>query len=151
MRKNFINFFMHEKLEIHSNKIARLLLITAGWFFVTLGVIGIFLPVMPTTIFLIIAAACFARSSEQFYNWLLNNKHFGKLIRDYRVQKGMPLRAKIIAILMLNIAIGYSAIFAVSLLWVRILLFVIAIGVTIYLLSLKTIKQKKITEDLQEV
>jgi uncharacterized membrane protein YbaN (DUF454 family) len=94
---------------------------------------------MPTTIFLIIAAACFARSSERFYNWLLNNKRFGKLIRDYREHKGMPLRAKVIAILMLNVVIGYSALFAVTLVWVKILLFTIAAGVTAYLLSLKTI------------
>ena len=141
---------MPDKLKIHSNKFARLLLIIAGWFFVALGVIGIFLPVMPTTIFLIIASACFARSSEKFYNWLLNNKHFGKLIRDYREEKGMPLRAKAIAILMLNIAIGYSALFAVTILWVKILLFAIAIGVTVYILSLKTIRPKKITEDFQE-
>lgn len=142
---------MPEKINIHSNKIARLLLIIAGWFFVTLGVIGIFLPVMPTTIFLIIAAACFARSSEKFYTWLINNKHFGRLIRDYHEHRGMPLRAKIIAILMLNIAIGYSALFAVSTLWVKILLFAIAIGVTIYLISIKTIKPTKVTEDYQEV
>ena len=141
---------MPDKLRIHSNKFARLFLIIAGWFFVALGVIGIFLPVMPTTIFLIIAAACFARSSERFYSWLLNNKRFGKLIRDYREQKGMPIRAKVIAILMLNLAIGYSALFAVSLTWVKILLFLIAIGVTIYLISLKTIRPKKITEDFQE-
>jgi len=137
---------MSDKLQIHSNKLARTLLIIAGWFFVALGVIGVFLPVMPTTIFLIIAAACFARSSPKFYNWLLNNKRFGKLIRDYREHKGMPLRAKIIAILMLNIAIGYSALFAVSLLWVKILLFAIAIGVTAYLISIKTIKPVEIEE-----
>lgn len=141
---------MPEKLKIHSNKLTRALLIAAGWFFVALGVIGIFLPVMPTTIFLIIAAACFARSSERFYNWLLNNKRFGKLIRDYREHKGMPLRAKVIAILMLNVVIGYSALFAVTLLWVKILLFTIAAGVTAYLLSLKTIPSTPIAEEFLE-
>ena len=131
---------MTEKIKINSNRIARIVLIITGWFFVALGVIGIFLPVMPTTVFLLIAAACFARSSEKFYTWLINNKYLGKLIKDYREQRGMPLRAKIIAILMLNLAIGYSAFIAVETLWVKIVLIFIAIGVTTYILSIKTIR-----------
>ncbi len=141
---------MADKVEIHTNKFTRVLLITAGWFLVTLGVIGIFLPVMPTTIFLILAAAAFARSSEKFYNWLINNKHLGKFIRDYREHRGMPVRAKVIAILMLNIAIGYSALFAVETLWVKILLFAIAVSVTIYILSIKTLRNESVKEDFQE-
>ena len=141
---------MPEKIQINSNRLARLLLIIAGWFFVALGIIGIFLPVMPTTVFLLIAAACFARSSEKFYYWLLNNKYLGKLIKDYREHRGMPVRAKVIAILMLNIAIGYSALFAVKILWVQILLFAIAIGVTAYILSIKTIRPNSVKEEFQE-
>lgn len=141
---------MTNKLKIHSNKFTRVLLIIAGWCFVALGIIGIFLPVMPTTIFLIIAAAAFARSSEKFYFWLLNNRYLGKLIKDYREQKGMPLRAKIIAILMLNAAIGYSAFFAVDLVWVKVLLIAIAVGVTAYILSIKTIRKTPVKEKLQE-
>ncbi|MDZ7764042.1 MAG: YbaN family protein [Melioribacteraceae bacterium] len=117
---------------------------------VALGVIGIFLPVMPTTIFLILAAACFARSSEKFYLRLINNKHLGKLIRDYREHGGMPVRAKVIAILMMNVAIGYSALFAVEILWVKILLFTIAVSVTIYILSIKTLRINEAKEDFQE-
>ncbi len=141
---------MQGKVEIHSNRLTRVLLIIAGWLLVALGVIGIFLPVMPTTIFLIIAAACFARSSERFYDWLINNKYLGKFIRDYREHGGMPVRAKIIAILMLNIAIGYSALFAVDPLWLKILLFTIAVSVTIYILSIKTLRHSEIKEDYQE-
>ncbi len=141
---------MTENLQIHSNKLTRVLLIIAGWFFVILGIIGIFLPVMPTTIFLIIAAACFAKSSEKFYYRLLNNKYLGKLIKDYREQRGMPLRAKIIAITMMNIAIGYSAFFAVNLLWVKILLIIIAVGVTAYIISIKTIRPTSVKEEFQE-
>lgn len=141
---------MNVQIKITSNKALKSLLIILGWFFVSLGVIGVFLPVMPTTIFLIIAAACFARSSESFYNWLITNKYLGKFIRDYRDHRGMPLRAKVIAVLMLNIAIGYSALFAVDLFWVKILLFTIAIGVTVYLVSLKTIPSNRIKEEYQE-
>ncbi|MCF8243192.1 MAG: YbaN family protein [Melioribacteraceae bacterium] len=119
----------------------KILLIITGWILVALGVIGIFLPLMPTTIFLILAAAAFAKSSDRLYNWLINNKYLGKYIRDYREQRGMPLRAKIMAIIMLNLTIGYSALFVIEKLYVQIILFVIAISVTIYLISLKTIRE----------
>ena len=132
---------MENNIKINRNPVFRLVLIITGWLFVALGFIGVFLPVMPTTIFLIIAAACFARSSEKFYNWLLSNKYFGKFIRDYREKKGMPLRAKIIAITMLNIVIGYSAFVAIDTLWVKILLIVIAVSVTSYILSIKTLRE----------
>lgn len=141
---------MSNDLKLHSNKLARVFLIITGWIFVSLGVIGIFLPVMPTTIFLILAAACFARSSERFYLWLINNKHLGKLIRNYRKYGGMPVRAKVIAILMMNVAIGYSALFAVDLLWVKIVLFAIAVSVTIYILSIKTLRIDETKKDFQE-
>lgn len=141
---------MNNDIRLYSNRLARVILIISGWIFVSLGVIGIFLPVMPTTIFLILAAACFARSSEKFYLWLINNKHLGKLIRDYREHGSMPVRAKVIAILMMNIAIGYSALFAVELLWVKILLFAIAVSVTIYILSLKTLRTDEAKEEFQE-
>lgn len=141
---------MNNDIRLYSNRLARVILIISGWIFVSLGVIGIFLPVMPTTIFLILAAACFARSSERFYLWLINNKYLGKLIRDYREHGSMPVRAKVIAILMMNIAIGYSALFAVELLWVKILLFAIAVSVTIYILSLKTLRTDEAKEEFQE-
>ncbi len=121
----------------------KYLLITAGWTFVSLGVIGIFLPLMPTTIFFILAAACFARSSEKFYDWLIYHPKFGKFIRDYRENRGMPLRAKIIAVSMVMLSIGSSAIFFTEKIYVRVILIVIAIGVTSYILSLKTIKKVK--------
>lgn len=135
---------MQNKFENYSsNKFLRVILIICGWIFVGLGIIGIFLPVMPTTIFLILAAACFARSSEKFYYQLLNNKYLGRYIKDYMEQRGMPLRAKIVAIIMINVVIGYSAFFAVKILWVQILLVIIAVSLTVYLISIKTIKNEK--------
>ncbi len=122
-------------------RIYKSFLIAAGWIFVALGVIGIIVPLMPTTIFFIIAAACFARSSEKFYNWLINHPRFGKFIRDYREQRGMQLKSKIIAVSIMLITIGSSAIFFTEKMFVRILLAVIAVGVSSYIISLKTIKQ----------
>ncbi|KAB2838208.1 MAG: DUF454 domain-containing protein, partial [Melioribacteraceae bacterium] len=113
--------------------------IICGWIFVGLGIIGIFLPVMPTTIFLILAAACFARSSEKFYYQLINNKYLGRYIKDYMEHRAMPLRAKIVAVIMINVVIGYSAFVAVNTLWVKILLVLIAVSLTVYLISIRTI------------
>ena len=80
-----------------------------GFFFVGLGFIGAFVPVMPSTVFFIIAAWCFANGSERWLKWLLNLPTVGPLVRDYRAGKGMPARAKVIAISMLSLAVGVSA------------------------------------------
>jgi uncharacterized membrane protein YbaN (DUF454 family) len=129
-----------DELNISKNRAVRILLIAAGWLMVALGIIGIFLPVMPTTVFFLIAAACFAKSSEKFYWWLLNNKQFGKLIRDFREKRGMSLKSKITAVTVLIVVIGYSAIFAVDSVFIKILLAMIGISVSVYLISLNTIR-----------
>ncbi|MBM4338435.1 MAG: DUF454 domain-containing protein [Deltaproteobacteria bacterium] len=121
---------------LHKKSWVRNVLIAAGTFFVGIGVLGIFLPVLPTTPFLLLAAACYARSSERFYHWLLNHRWFSKYIRHYREGKGVPVRAKAIAISLIWVTILFSVIFVVPLPVVRIILIVIAAGVTIYLLSL---------------
>ncbi len=119
----------------------RPLLVTFGTIFVGLGIVGIFVPVLPTTPFLLLAAACYARSSPRFYHWLLYNRWFGNYIRNYRQRKGIPLKVKVLTITLLWVTIGVSAIFAVQSLVVRIILVLIAIGVSIHVLSLKTLKQ----------
>jgi uncharacterized protein len=83
--------------------------IGAGFFFVALGFIGAFVPVMPSTVFFIIAAWCFARGSERWLNWLLALPTVGPLVRDYREGKGMPARAKLISVSMLTAAVLLSA------------------------------------------
>lgn len=123
-----------------SNRLIKWVLIFAGIFFVGLGIIGIFLPLLPTTPLLLLAAACFARSSERFYNWLLNNRLLGNYIKNYREGRGVPLKAKVFTISLLWITIIFSAFF-VSNLIVRVILFLIAVGVTIHILSIRTLKQ----------
>jgi uncharacterized protein len=83
--------------------------IAAGFFFVALGFIGAVVPVMPSTVFFIIAATCFARGSERWLNWLLALPTVGPLVRDYRAGLGMPARAKTIAVGMLSCAVLLSA------------------------------------------
>ena len=129
-----------EKNIVH-NRLVRVTLILAGTFFLGLGIIGIFLPILPTTPFLLLAAACYARSSKRFYSWLLNNKWFGNYIKNYREGKGVPLKVKILSISFLWITIVFSAFFVVTILFVRIILILIAVAVTIHILSIRTLKR----------
>ncbi len=118
----------------------KILLISLGCFSIILGLIGIFVPILPTTPFLLFAAWCFARSSEKYYNKLMNNKVLGGYIKNYKDKKAMPLRVKITTISLLWISILYSAIFAINMIWLKLLLIIIAILVTFHLLNLRTIK-----------
>jgi uncharacterized membrane protein YbaN (DUF454 family) len=116
--------------------------IAGGSLSVALGVIGIFFPVLPTTPFLLLAAFCYARSSERFYHWLLNNRWFGAYIRNYREGRGIPLTEKILAICSLWLTIGFSVFFVVQVMWVKLLLLAIAVGVTIHLVRIKTLRKE---------
>jgi len=118
----------------------RILLVIAGTFFVGLGIVGIFVPVLPTTPFLLLAAACYARSSQRFYGWLLNNKWFGSYIRNYLERKGIPLKVKVITVTLLWITIGVSVAFVVETFVLKLILVIIAIGVSIHILSIRTLK-----------
>ena len=100
-----------------------------------------FVPLLPTIPFLLLAAACYARSSERFYNWLLNNRWFGSYIRNYIQKRGIPLKAKVFTIALLWIVIGCSAAFAVESFAVRLILVLIAIGVSVHVLTLRTLKE----------
>lgn len=129
----------HSKIE---NNFTKRILIVAGSFCLMLGIIGIFLPLLPTTPFLLLSAACYFRASERAYHWLINTKWLGNYIRNYREGKGIPLIVKIITISLLWITIGFSALFVVQILLIRIILFLIATGVTIHILSIRTLKNE---------
>ena len=109
-----------------------------GTIFVGLGAVGMVLPVLPTTPFLLLAAACYARSSERFYERLLANPVFGKTIRDYHEGKGITMGSKILSISMLIASITISAFVFVEGIRVRVLLMIIAIVVSLYIMSIKT-------------
>ena len=139
LRNNALNDLNKSKQSI--SKPIQILLITLGTFFVGVGIAGIFIPLLPTTPLLLISAALYAKSSTRFYNWLINNKIFGQYIKNYREGKGIPLRLKIITITLLWLTIGCSAIFAVDILWVRIMLVLIAVGVTVHVVRIKPKKR----------
>ena len=116
------------------------MLIIAGTISLAIGIVGIVVPLLPTTPLLLLAAACYIRGSTKLYEWLLNNRYLGIYIRNYRDKRAIPLRTKIGALAMVWLSIGYSVTFVVSLWWVRVLLILIACGVTIHIYKLDTLK-----------
>lgn len=117
----------------------RILLTTLGFLSLALGVVGAFLPLLPTTPFVLLAGYLFSRSSPRMHNWIMSHPLFGKLIYDYRVEKAIPLHAKVVAIMMLWMSI-LSSVFLVlkDKLWLQILLLSIATVVTIHIVRFKT-------------
>jgi uncharacterized membrane protein YbaN (DUF454 family) len=125
------------------SELLRWILICCGWISIAAGVIGIFLPLVPTVPFLLLAVACFARSSVRFHRWLVDHNHLGPLLRDYLNGTGVPLRAKRIAIGMIWVSFPASTFLFAHALWLKILLITIAVGATIYLLTLPTSSEEK--------
>jgi uncharacterized membrane protein YbaN (DUF454 family) len=122
----------------------RRFLIVAGTLSTGLGIIGVFVPILPTTPFLLLAAACYMRSSERFYRWLINSRIFGAYVRPYMEGRGIPVRIKIRTILLLWLTIGLSIAFGVQSTIIRILLICIAIGVTVHIVLIKRRKLEDI-------
>jgi uncharacterized membrane protein YbaN (DUF454 family) len=120
-----------------TSRLWKLLLVACGSFAVALGVIGIFVPLMPTTVFLLLGAACYARSSDRFYQKLINSRWLGSYIRNHREGRGMSRRQKISTLAMLWIGIGASAIWSVEAWWIRGILLIIAVSVTVHVARLK--------------
>jgi len=109
----------------------------AGTIALSIGVLGIAVPLVPTTPFLLMAAACFAKGSPRMYKWMMTNRYFGSYLRDYREGRGIPLRVKIGSILFLWAVIGVSAVFAAQNAYIRIGLIAIAIAVSAHILSIR--------------
>ena len=115
------------------------ILTVCGILCVFFAVIGIFLPVLPTTPWLLLAAWIFYKGNPKMRVWLLNNKYLGPYINNYVRYKAIPLKSKIVSISLLWVTILIS-VFLVSMLWLRILLLCIALAVTIHLLMIKILK-----------
>jgi uncharacterized protein len=119
-----------------TSRLMKGLLVACGTLSVALGVIGIFLPLLPTTVFLLLAAACYARSSDRFYLWLVNHRWLGSYIRNHYEGRGMKRRDKAITLVVLWAGIGATAMWTAEALWLRVLLAAIAAGVTIHIVRL---------------
>ena len=104
-----------------------------------LGIVGAFLPLLPTVPFVLLSAFLFARSSDRLHNWLITHKIFGQLIRDYHEERGITIQGKIAAISMMWISNIISIVFIINnILWLQILMSIITLSVTIYILQYKT-------------
>ena len=132
---------MLEKSKTYRSNFIKWILIIVGSIFTGLGIIGIFLPLIPTTPFLLLAAACYIRSSEKHYKQIMNNKWLGKYLKNYLEGRGISIKSKILSISILWITIGYSAFIVVDAILIKIILLLIAIGVTIHLIYIRTLKE----------
>ena len=128
----------HSDIPQSRHRSVRYTLLAIGWLSVLLGVIGIFVPVLPTTPFLLLAAACFVRSSRRFYLWLVEHPRLGPWIRDYLEGNGIPLKGKVYAIGLMWASIGLSC-YLVPMPWARAFMLTSAVLVTLYILRQKTL------------
>ena len=113
-------------------------LIFSGSLALGLGIIGVFVPLLPTTPFLLLAAFLYSRSSERFYRWLIGHRFLGGYIQRYREGRSMTRAGKVLTLALLWITIGLTIALVLPQLWPKLLVAVIAIGVTIHILRLKT-------------
>ena len=125
-------------------KLKRRLFVIAGTIALVLGVVGIILPVLPTTPFLLLAAICYMRGSQRLYNALLYNRFVGNHVSNYLEGRGMSLTNKIWTISLLWITILCTAFLVTESLVVRIILAIVLGGVTVHILLIRTLKNKKI-------
>jgi uncharacterized membrane protein YbaN (DUF454 family) len=122
------------------SKLKKIFLITCGSIFLALGILGIFLPLLPTTPFLLLTATCYAKSSKKLLKRLLDNRIIGKYITDYRQNKGIRKSIKIYVLSLLWTTITLSIVFFTDdAIWIKILLGCVAVGVTIHISTFKTL------------
>jgi len=115
----------------------RIFFIILGWFSLITGIIGIFLPLLPTTPLVLLAAWCFSKSSERFHTWLIEHKYFGPILRDWQSSDGIPKRTRNRAILFMWLGMTISIII-VGRFWATLCLIIIGLAVSIYLLRMPT-------------
>ena len=132
----------------HSSKHVRLVLVFIGTVSLVLGLIGIILPLLPTTPFLLLSAACYARSSDRFYNGLLANRVFGPPIKEWRDYRSVAKRTKLTSIIIIIISFGITIVLVLDTPVAKIILSAVALGLIIILLLLPTRTKKGLPPDL---
>ena len=119
----------------------RIIYIILGSFFLILGAVGIFVPLLPTTPFWLLTCWFYLRSSEKLYNRAMSNRYFGTYIRNFLVDKAIPLRSKIISVSIMWLSAILTSLYLIEYLWVKILLILISAGVTWHILCFPTKKK----------
>lgn len=119
----------------------RIIYIILGSFFLILGAVGIFIPLLPTTPFWLLTCWFYLRSSDKLYNRAMSNRYFGSYVRNFLVDKAIPLRSKIISVSIMWLSAILTSLYLIEYLWVKILLILISAGVTWHILSFPTKKK----------
>lgn len=120
----------------HRSPWVRAFFLAAGSLFLALGLAGIFLPLLPTTPFVLLAAACYARGSRRFYDWLLANRTFGPIILEWRRHRSVPYRTKVTAIVLMSATLAVSIVFFVRPPWLKGLLALMGLGLAVWMYRL---------------
>lgn len=120
----------------------KVVFVICGWLSLSVGIIGIWLPILPTTPFILLAAYCFSRGSLRLHRWLRGNRHFGEIIRDWETHRGLRRSAKIMATVMIVLLFSYTLIFVGVPIYIKILLVVIALFVLTYLWTRPTVRPR---------
>jgi uncharacterized protein len=118
------------------NSAKKAVLVTAGSLCLALAVLGVFLPLLPTTPFLLLASACYVRSSERLHGWLMGNRMLGPYIRNFKERRGIPLRARVTTVVLLWLPLAYS-IYRLDLLWLELLLLLMGVIWSVLILRMK--------------
>lgn len=122
-----------------NHPLKRFFLILCGCLFLTAGIVGIFLPLLPTTPFLLLASTCFLHSSKTLHGWLINHRIFGNYLLAYQRFRAISIRSKALSLALLWACVLYSVLFVITPSWVKAALLLIAAGVTVHLVRLKTL------------
>jgi hypothetical protein len=119
------------------NPLKKAALVAAGSVCLALAVLGVFLPLLPTTPFLLLASACYVRSSERLHAWLMGNRLLGGYIRNFQERRGVPLRAKLVTVALIWLPLLYS-IYRLDILWLEMLLLLMGVTWSILVFRMKT-------------
>lgn len=127
--------------ESRASRLKKGLFVVAGTVSLGLGFVGIVLPVLPTTPFLLLSAACYYKGSERLHRWMLNNRLFGDYLRNYKEGKGIRPRTKIFTLILLWSVISFSALFMLNNVIIQIILFATAIGASTHIIALPNVRR----------
>jgi len=127
-------------MNINNNSVIRYFWLVLGILLSTIGLIGIIVPGLPTTPIMILAAACFFRSSERLYNWVIENKYYGHHVKNFREEGGMPKKAKLMAIGTMWTFVSFAVLFGIPdhMLMIKVITILGAATGTGYVISLRT-------------
>jgi uncharacterized protein len=125
-----------QRTALHPSRTVRVLLIIAGSISLALGLIGVFLPLLPTTPFVLLAAACYARASPRFHGWLLANRTFGPLIAEWEQHGSIPYRTKVVAVALMSVTFAISITLFVRPVWLKVALAIIGVALAVWIYRL---------------